>query len=471
MRDKKHARKYLRRIFFILIPVIILNSKAESQTASNYELPSGLTAFSLSDSSEIQISKKYFLPAAEIVGLNFAVWGYHRYLSGEGWSNISWESIKYNFKNGFEWDVDGYLVNQFWHPYHGSNYFNLARSNGLNFWESALYSLGGSLMWEYFMENERPSYNDIVNTPVSGTILGEISFRVSNLIIDESSSGLERFIREFTSTLLNPMQGFNRMITGEMWKSGIKNIKPDFSLTLSTGVHNVFFGGRIKDGRIYLSLGGDLIYGDPLKTQEHRKPFDYFNVHTELHIAENDNIVGISASGVLWDSKFKMFANSNEVIGIYKEIDIHINTVYKLSATSVSSQIISRIPISNSLALQNYFGVSAILMGGTNSQYSSTEGKDYNIGPGASAKIGSKLILKNSGEFYLNYKRYWIHTLSGARGEEFIGLLNIGLNFKLVDGSTLGTELLLYERSGDYKNFPDTKSSNIAVRMYMRHNI
>lgn len=326
-------------------------------------------------------------------------------------------------------------------------------------------------MWEYFMENERPSYNDIVNTPVSGAILGEISFRVSNLIIDESSSGLERIVREFTSTLINPMQGLNRMIRGEMWKSGIKNKKSDFNLTISSGAHNVFFGGKIKDSRFYLSLGGDLSYGDPLKTQDHKKPFDYFNVHTELHIAENDNIVGISASGVLWDSKFKMFVNSNEVIGIYKEIDIHINTVYKLSATSVSSQIISRIPISNSFLLQNYLGVSAILMGGTNSQYSSTEGKDYNIGPGASAKIGSKLILKNSYELYANYKRYWIHTLSGASGEEFIGLLNAGFNFRLFGKNTLGAELLLYERFGDYKYFPDTKNSNVAIRIYMRHNI
>ena len=79
----------------------------------------------------------------------------------------------------------------------------------------------------------------------------------------------------------------------------------------------------------------------------------------------------------------------------------------------------------------NYFGLSAILMGGTNSHYAARQGKDYNIGPGASAKLGVKISFENFGEIYSNYKRYWIHTLSGAESEEFVGLLNVGINYQL----------------------------------------
>ncbi|KAF0149921.1 MAG: hypothetical protein FD143_2682 [Ignavibacteria bacterium] len=475
----KHRILYMlvRPMFFWLFLLFILEfTKTTAQINSYDELPSGMAKYPFSNSqdSSLQnaiVKKNYWLPAVEVIGLNIGVWAYSKYLTSEGWSDINWETVKNNFKTGFKWDVDGYLMNQFWHPYHGSNYYNLARSNGLGFWESAPYAFGGSLIWEFVMENEAPSYNDIVNTPVTGIILGEISFRVSNLIIDESAIGFERFLREFSSTLIDPMQGFNRLIRGDMWKAGKPNKRSKFNVIVSSGVHNVFFSSKINSSKSYLALRADLNYGDQFSVSDHQKPFDYFTLRAEVNIAPGDNIVGIFASGVIWDNKLKLFENSKNIIGIYKEVDIHINTVYKLSATSVTGQIINTVPLSASVSMQNYFGLSAILMGATNSQYASESGKDYNIGPGASAKIGAKVIFRNFGEIYSNYKRFWIHTLSGAEGEEFVGLLNIGINYQLLENSFLGVDFLLYERYGDYKYFTNTQDVNSALRIYLKQNI
>ncbi len=464
------------RPFFLIVTLFFISINLTAQVYHYNSLPSGLSRsqnLELKDTltTEKKAKKNYWLPAVEIIGLNFAVWGYHRYLSGENWSNISWETIKYNFKYGFEWDVDGYLTNQFWHPYHGSNYYNAARSNGLGFWESAPYAFFGSLTWEYFFENERPSYNDIVNTPVTGITLGEISFRVSNLIIDESSTGLERVVREFSSTLIDPMQGLNRMIRGEMWKTGTSPEKQDFGVLISLGAHNVFFDNTFNKSSSYVHLGVDLNYGNQFAISTHNKPFDFFTLHTDVNIGPGDNIVGIFASGVLWDNRIKLFDNSKNILGIYKEIDILINTIYKLSATSVTGQMINTIPLSSNLSMINYIGVSAILMGATNSQYASEFGKDYNIGPGASGKIGIKFSLNDYGNLFANYKRYWIHTLSGAQSEEFVGLLNTGISFDVYNNTELGLNLLLYERYGHYKNFPNTQNSNAAIRLFISQNI
>ena len=171
------------------------------------------------------------------------------------------------------------------------------------------------------------------------------------------------------------------------------------------------------------------------------------------------------------NSTCSYFEKSKNIIGIYKEVDIHINTIYKLSATSITGQIINTIPLSSSVSLQNHAGLSAILMGGTNSQYAIEYGKDYNIGPGASAKLGFNFNFKDLGEFYSNYKRYWIHTLSGADSEQFVGLLNIGLNYQLADKTFLGLDYLLYERYGEYKNYPDTQDANSALRFYVKQAI
>ncbi len=472
-------RYFMRRkiiLFICVLFIIVQHSQTLAQIKNFKELPSGLAKFSSVESQDTaatknSIEKNYWLPAVEVIGLNFGVWAFNRYITSEGWSAISWNSIKENFKTGFVWDVDGYLTNQFWHPYHGSNYFNIARSNGLSFWESAPYAFGGSLMWEYFMENEPPSYNDIVNTPVTGIILGEISFRVSDLIIDESATGFERFLREFSSTLIDPMKGFNRLIRGEMWKDGFKKEKKSFNAVISLGAHNVFFSRKINNSRTYASLRTDLNYGNQFDVENHKEPFDYFSLHSEINLTPDDNIVGIFASGVIWDNNIKLFNTSKNIIGIYKEVDIHINTVYKLSATSVSGQIINTIPITPTISMQNYFGLSAILMGGTNSLYAKEYGKDYNIGPGASGKVGLKFSFKDFGEFYANYKRYWIHTLSGAESEEFVGLLNVGLTYNIFSKTSLGLDFLLYERYGDYENFPDTQDTNSAIRFYIKQPI
>jgi len=82
------------------------------------------------------------------------------------------------------------------------------------------------------MENEPPSYNDLVNISITGITFGEISYRVSNLIIDESSTGFERFLRELTSTVINPMHGFNRLVKEDMRKSGSSNNHTNYKLTV-----------------------------------------------------------------------------------------------------------------------------------------------------------------------------------------------------------------------------------------------
>lgn len=41
---------------------------------------------------------------------------------------------------------------------------------------------------------------------------------MSSLVLDDSKRGFSRFTREFLGTLICPMRGLNRMITGEMWK-------------------------------------------------------------------------------------------------------------------------------------------------------------------------------------------------------------------------------------------------------------
>ena len=164
--------------------------------------------------------KKHFWRAAgETVGFNIGLWAFDRYVLDGHYAYISWSTIKENFRHGFEWDDDHLHTNMFDHPYNGSIFFNAGRSNGYNFWQSELFAIGGSAMWEMFMECEYPSTNDIIATPVGGAAIGEVLYRASDLIIDDRASGGERFGRELAAFVVNPMRGLTRIFSGDAWKA------------------------------------------------------------------------------------------------------------------------------------------------------------------------------------------------------------------------------------------------------------
>lgn len=94
--------------------------------------------------------------------------------------------VNHVIKEGPEWDHDNPIFNFILHPYSGAAYFMAARSNGLTFWGSLLFSTGiSTICWEFGIEAfmERPSWQDIFITPLVGAVIGEGFFRVKRYLV------------------------------------------------------------------------------------------------------------------------------------------------------------------------------------------------------------------------------------------------------------------------------------------------
>ena len=117
---------------------------------------------------ETGAGKSYLIPALEIPAFLLLLNGYDRLaypnsVEPDGKktynSNLStfWDHVVHG-----PWgvDTDAFNVNQFMHPYQGSMYHGFARSAGLNYWESLLYTNVGSFLWETGGETTHPSIND-----------------------------------------------------------------------------------------------------------------------------------------------------------------------------------------------------------------------------------------------------------------------------------------------------------------------
>ena len=74
------------------------------------------------------------------------------------------------------WDKDHWSVNYIGHPVSGAFYYTVARNDGMSIAESAVFStLMSTFFWEYGYEAvaEIPSIQDLIITPLLGSILGE----------------------------------------------------------------------------------------------------------------------------------------------------------------------------------------------------------------------------------------------------------------------------------------------------------
>jgi len=93
---------------------------------------------------------------------------------------------KENVKAGPVWDEDDWVLNWITHPYSGGVYYMTARSSGFNMFESFLYSaFMSTFFWEYGIEAfaEIPSKQDLIITPVLGSVVGEGFFYAKKSIL------------------------------------------------------------------------------------------------------------------------------------------------------------------------------------------------------------------------------------------------------------------------------------------------
>ena len=121
----------------------------------------------------------------------------------DDWAQDAWRNLKRSFSIAPVWDKDDWQLNYIGHPIAGSYYYNALRSQNASRFHSFLFSTAQSFIWEYLIEGmaERPSTQDLIITPVVGSILGEATHIVT---MSMRRNGFNFFEKVFV-LLLNPM--------------------------------------------------------------------------------------------------------------------------------------------------------------------------------------------------------------------------------------------------------------------------
>lgn len=477
--------------FSILCFLYFCNVYSQTTDTSNIALKENFPA----------TAKKPVIALVETAGFNIGIWAFNRYATNAKHAYINHETMLQNFRSGFVWDNDNFATNYFLHPYQGGFYFNTARSNGVNFGLSALYSLGGSLMWEYFMENEPPSPNDIISTPLSGILIGEVLFRISNLIIDNRTVGMERFGREALAFIINPIHGFNRIISGKAWKISryngkiIENMPADVSIVSA-------YRGVLKSGNGVIDniacVDFKMLYGD-MFSDETEKAYEVFSLKTTINIFGKQPIISnINLAGEIWGRNIRLKnSKQNLHFGIFQHFIYYDlenpNKTANFSACrfteaatfGVGSRF--KVEMTDKSDFTTAFYLNATILGSSTTDHYRLYHRDYNYGSGFSLKWNNTLTINRKLLFEANFANHVLYSWKGyspnidlttltdkeqiyfnVQGDEGctnFTIAELSLNYRFNKHFFISAYISDYVRHSSYRFFESIKSSVIDYRI------
>jgi hypothetical protein len=349
----------------------------------------------------------------EIVGQTVGMNLFNRAFNADPTYHVTWPIIKSHFTDGWWYDQDKFLTNQFAHPYEGSLYFNTARTTGHGFWYSSASAFVGSLTWELFAESEPPSINDQITTTVAGSFLGEILFRMSNVVLDGGGSKPSAW-RQFWAAAVNPWGGFNRLLYDDTYRQYGYSSHPSYgTFRLGYGWSQEGTATNVAPTapRTGFGIGGTLTYGLAPGEWEFEAPFDYFDIGADLVInksANGRNASGnFSIHGLLAGAKYGSGA-ARGLWGLFGTYDYITPEAYRVSSSAFGIGTTGQLPLGGNFVLTGAAILSLGYGAGGTLQEDLEGNRDYHFGVQGVAYLDANLIFRDALSLHVGARQYYI---------------------------------------------------------------
>jgi uncharacterized protein DUF3943 len=145
------------------------------------------------------------LTGLSFIGIGVYAWAPTSFTGAD--KENEWQEARDHFKEAWTkppvFDKDKAAVNFLGHPYFGMNFYLSQRNYGESPLYSFLFSTFTSTCFEYFIESwsERPSVQDLLITPIVGSILGELVYRATQEMRKDGLTTGEKIVL----TVINPL--------------------------------------------------------------------------------------------------------------------------------------------------------------------------------------------------------------------------------------------------------------------------
>jgi hypothetical protein len=266
------------------------------------------------------------------------------------------------------------------------------------------------------------SFNDMVSTGIGGIARGELSHRISSLILDNTKRGKGRFARETAALLFDPIRGFNRAVSGD-WSEVKGNPvdpyewRPTFHLDFRAGARVIGEGESITENtNSYGFFEAAISYGDPWDP-DNRKPYDRFDAISQSNFGDKTRLGRLLIRGDI----FSKLVAKNHSLALQQDFDYIDNEAYEYGGQSLGPALLSRFELSPTTELWSRTQAYFILLGAVNSELSLLADvaeqeriREYDYGPGAGASLELYLLRKHRPLLVGRYRYSYISVSNGS---------------------------------------------------------
>lgn len=414
------------------------------------------------DVNDTKPAKKFARASVELMAVQLIPWSWNFFVRNAEFAHIDFKSIRENLKpKSWEWDDNNFKTNQFAHPYHGNLYFNSFRTNGYSFWQSAPAAFAGSFIWETAGERHHPAFNDFINTSLGGIAIGEITYRLSDQIVNNTQYGFKRQLLEVCGLLINPLNGLNRIIDGK-WGHYHSN-SPDhvthnlkIELNFGTRRYSKIIDELLEKGKneSYGSIG--VKFGNPY--YDFKKAFSSFSGLIELGSSDSANFNLVRIDGTLcgWNLKNRDSVPQHVAV-ITMNYDYYHNTAFLFGAQSFNLKLLSDFRTGEKSNILTQVGGGAIVLGAVPDEYLFYgEGRNYDYGPGINMIVETGYYRKKF-QYSMGYRGSWFLTLNGNKSSYFLHTITQDAKLAVYKNLSMDFEWGIFVLRGFYDNYPDLK--------------
>ncbi|MBU5614893.1 DUF3943 domain-containing protein [Geomonas azotofigens] len=358
-------------------------------------------------------------------------------------------------------DQDTFKVNQFGHPYEGATMYGLARSAGLNFWQSLVYSNAGSFLWEMAGENSRPSTNDLITTGNAGALLGEALFRMADLVLEEGGAK-PSFGYRVAAAAISPPTAVNRALFGKRFDTVFPSHSPA-TLWLCRGgfsldVHSKNLSAPVKEPS-QDSIGifeFSMAYGLPGKPgYSYNRPLDYFNFEISTRAREHNLVDTLTIRGLLKGTRYELGRDYRGIWGLYGSYDYISPYVFRVSSTALSLGTTGQYWIGPGVAAQGSL-LGGVGFGATGLESDVAEERGYHYGVTPQVLLAMNFLFGERAMVDLTGRWYYVSSLGPDHdGSESVFRGHGALTIRIHGSHAIGIQYSESIRNTNYVNIPN----------------
>ncbi len=257
-----------------------------------------------------------------------------------------------------------------------------------------------------------------------------MTFRLSDLFIDDRTTGKERIGREVLTGVISPIRALNRIVTGETWQK--RNYKGrvyrdiPVNFIVNAGPRYMFEREDPDDHEVSLNVALRLDYGETYGYDTYG-PYDWFQLRATLDFFGSQTLISqVNAIGILWGKTVWERGHKGVTAGIFQHFDYYDSKMKTQAGDIIYPYRISEVAaVGGGLLYTNaspeekveIFAeghVNGVALGGSKTDYFFLDERDYNLGSGYSIKAFAGITFNKRWSFSMNAENYHIFTWKGT---------------------------------------------------------